>query len=278
MAEAAEERIYKINTTTTKLLIISVDSDPKAELSLSDRRPITWNTIVDALTNAKYCFATRRLPPPPDHNFLNNRPKIRNSRTKIAYLSLQASKKVAFFYSHKLPNDAVSEANYRISYDDVKLMDDLPSYCNLKGLPRFHLFMSLPEDLRLSVVELVDGVVFARLRCVSRQLSRLNWNLSFNILKYSHPNLNKRRVVQQVEELKEDDNGGGNSCFLRHFLIRFASAVCFVAVVYSIVNDRSGVFVYEFDQIGDDEDEERMRPRSDYELKISQIVLFYVKA
>ncbi|KAI3453847.1 hypothetical protein Pfo_010510 [Paulownia fortunei] len=237
MAEAAE-RYSNSDSTNIKLLIISADCDPKAELPFSGLQPAKWDAIVDALIKAKYCFAMRRLPPPPNISISNN-PKNISFRIRVAFLSLQASKKVAFFYGDV-------KANYEITYDE-NLMNDLPSYCNLKGLPRFHLFMSLPEDLQRSIVELLDGVGFARMRFVCRQFSRLRWNRSFNILKYSHPDVNKQRAVQG-EELNKDKNGGGGSCFVDNGFFRFASAVCFVAVVYCIVNEvRPGVCVYDYE-------------------------------
>ncbi|KAL2234632.1 UNVERIFIED_CONTAM: hypothetical protein Sindi_1195400 [Sesamum indicum] len=223
----AETRERRCNSFTVNLLIISSDCDPKAELPFPCDPPLIWNTVVDALSNAKYWFAMYPLPPPPLDRCTSNHSKTgRSGKTGVAFLSLQASKKVAFFHG-----DVVVEAKYEPTYDEENLMNDLPSYGNLKGLPSFHPFMSLPEDLQLRVVELLDGVGFARMRCVCRHFSRLEWSRSFNILKYSHPNqVNRRRAEPKLEER----SGGG---FLGNAFLQFAYYFCLLAVSSSFYRE-----------------------------------------
>ncbi|KAK4422493.1 hypothetical protein Salat_1831800 [Sesamum alatum] len=228
---AEEERSRGCNSITVKLLIVSSDCDPKAELPFPCDPPLKWDAVVDALLNANYCFAMRGLPPPPPDSI---------GRSRLAFLSLQASKKVAFFHG-----DDYVKARYEPTYDE-NLMNDLPSYCDMKGLPRFHSFMSLPEDLQLRVVELLDGLMFARLRCVCRQFSRLKWYCSFNILNYSQVN-NRRRPETKLEA---ERNGGGGAPFFYAFL-RFASYVCMLAVASSIFSE-----VLTSDYVSDYDDEE----------------------
>ncbi|KAL2228567.1 UNVERIFIED_CONTAM: hypothetical protein Sindi_1836400 [Sesamum indicum] len=142
------------------------------------------------------------LLPPMLDSCTSNHSKIgKSGKTGVAFLSLQASKKVAFFHG-----DVVVEAKYKPTYDKENLMNDLPSYSNLKGLPSFHTFMSLPEDLQLHVVELLNGVGFSRMRCVCRHFNHLEWSCSFNLLKYSHPYQVNRR---QAEPKLEERSGGG---------------------------------------------------------------------
>ncbi|KAL7150500.1 hypothetical protein ABFS83_05G116600 [Erythranthe nasuta] len=245
----------RYNDPTVKLLIISRDCDPKTELSLSAHPPLNRNAVVEALAHAKYWFSMPRLPPPPSTAVSRNpRSSIEPCQTKIAILSLHASKKAALLYGCG-DYSSSDDASYQITYDET-LMDDLPSYCELKGLPRFHLFTSLPEDLQLSIVGMLDGVGFARMRCVSRWFSRLRWSRDFDILKYSRPDVNKQSAVQLVEESSKDENededGGGGGGFRFQALFRFASTVCFVVAAYVIFSDvRPEVCVSVFDE--DDE-------------------------
>ncbi|KAL7111863.1 hypothetical protein ACP275_05G116400 [Erythranthe tilingii] len=250
----------RYNDATVKLLIISRDCDPKTELPLSAHPPLNRNAVVEALTHAKYWFSMPRLPPPPPNAAVSRNPRasIEPSPTKIAILSLHASKKAALLYGCG-DYSSSDDANYQITYDET-LMDDLPSYCELKGLPRFHLFTSLPEDLQLSIVGMLDGVGFARMRCVSRWFSRLRWSRDFDILKYSRPDVNKQSAVQLVEESSKDEDedggggggGGGGFRFQYNALFRFVSTVCFVVAAYVIFSDvRSEVCVSVFDEDDD---------------------------
>ncbi|GER26790.1 F-box and associated interaction domains-containing protein [Striga asiatica] len=159
-----------INPTTStgrrrpsvKLLITSTDCDPRTELSFPypSQPTVTWNNLVEALSNRSYCFATRHLPS------LSSSSSSRNPRP--AFLILNGSKKAAFFYTNNEGND------YQITYDE-SLMDGLPSDGTLDVLPRFHLFESLPEDLQVAVAERLDAAGLAMMRCVSRKWRRFMW-------------------------------------------------------------------------------------------------------
>ncbi|KAH6763383.1 E2F/DP family winged-helix DNA-binding domain-containing protein [Perilla frutescens var. hirtella] len=136
----------------------SIDCDPKAELPFPDH-PMRWDAIVDALNLANYCLAASRhaVPPP---------------QSRVAFLGLHASKKAAFLHSDDEERENRELHYYEITYDE-KLMNELPSFCSLKGLPRFHRFTELPEDLQVSIIGRLDGVGFARMRCVSHQFSQI---------------------------------------------------------------------------------------------------------
>ncbi|KAL3645754.1 hypothetical protein CASFOL_010934 [Castilleja foliolosa] len=242
--------------TIVKLLVTSADCDPKAELSFSGHHHapliIEWNDVVDALDGAKYSFATRRLPQPQNTTTAPRNPKSQNFPTKVAYLSLIAAKKVALFYG----GDYTGTNYYQITYDD-SLMNDLPSHVNLKGLPRFHLFSSLPADLQWAVAEQCDAVGFARMRCVNRHLSRMWWNPKFNAIgKYSNPDRsnNKQRAAEKKpnSNVSGSSSGGEGNCSGGNGFLRLASTICLAVVLCYIGNEirSAGGYVYE------DEDEE----------------------
>ncbi|KAH6822647.1 hypothetical protein C2S53_008088 [Perilla frutescens var. hirtella] len=200
--------------TAAKLLITSPDGDPKAELPFSEHAVVRWDAVVDALSEANYCFAMRRLTPLSRHLTATGFPR------NVSILSLHASKKAAFFYSNV---DDLMESYYEISHEEC-LMDHLPSHLNLKGLPRFHRFTSLPEELQLSIVRLLDGASFATMRCVCRRFSLLRWDRDFDILRYS-------RCSGNGAEVEDLDYG------VSLLELGFASAVCVAAVACAAVND-----------------------------------------
>ncbi|XP_059644572.1 uncharacterized protein LOC132286281 isoform X1 [Cornus florida] len=143
-----------------KLLVVAIDGDMQ-EFSFAQKGlQVTWETVINDIINSDYCFAFEVR----DSYYYNAK-----KDKKVAVLKFQASRKCAFIYGCGTTN---YDIKYRVCLDESELNPiSTATEVNVGSLTCY--LLCLPNEIKLKIVESLDGVDLAKFGCVCSEFRNL---------------------------------------------------------------------------------------------------------